>query len=69
MFKIIEEFSSGAEDQLSELQEKYNDLQREKEEVVKENEVLKDRLVTNGNVDGAMDGHADGHVGDGGSPD
>ena len=44
VFKIIEEFSSGAEDQLSELQEKFDDLQRQKEDVMKQNQELKMRL-------------------------
>jgi voltage-gated hydrogen channel 1 len=44
VFKIIEEFSSGAEDQLAELQERIDELVKEKEEVVKQNEELKVRL-------------------------
>ncbi|KIX95351.1 uncharacterized protein Z520_08868 [Fonsecaea multimorphosa CBS 102226] len=44
VFKIIEEFSSGAEDQIAELQEKIDDLEREREDVMKENQQLKHRL-------------------------
>ena len=43
VFKIIEEFSSGAEDSIAELQEKIEELKREKDEVVKENGQLRSR--------------------------
>ncbi|EXJ71450.1 uncharacterized protein A1O5_05258 [Cladophialophora psammophila CBS 110553] len=56
VFKIIEEFSSGAEDQLAELQEKIDELERAREDVIKENEQLKHRLRSGyGNADGDVD--------------
>ncbi|OAP61053.1 hypothetical protein AYL99_06057 [Fonsecaea erecta] len=44
VFKIIEEFSSGAEDQIAELQDKIDELERAREDVVKENQQLRHRL-------------------------
>lgn len=61
VFKIIEEFSSGAEDELAELQETIDELRREKDKVVKENRDLKVKLSDaegDGDVDGRIDGGA-----------
>lgn len=44
VFKIIEEFSSGAEDELAELQARIDELEREKDDVVKENQQLRYRV-------------------------
>jgi voltage-gated hydrogen channel 1 len=44
VFKIIEEFSSGAEDQIEELQERIEHLQKENEASKKENEDLRLRI-------------------------
>jgi len=62
VFKIIEEFSSGAQDELAELQVRIEELEREKENVVKENEQLRFRTRY---VDGedAVDGAANGATG------
>lgn len=58
VFKIIEEFSSGAEDEIAELQSRLDELQREKENVVKENEQLRYRArqSANGTADGSAGG-------------
>jgi hypothetical protein len=44
VFKIIEEFSSGAEDQIEGLQERIELLEKEKEASKKENEELRQRI-------------------------
>jgi voltage-gated hydrogen channel 1 len=44
VFKIIEEFSTGAEDQMDQLYEQIEKLEKEKEEVNRENVALKERL-------------------------
>jgi voltage-gated hydrogen channel 1 len=44
VFQIIEEFSTGAEDQMNELHEYIGNLQREKDGVVEENKTLKAQL-------------------------
>lgn len=59
VFKIIEEFSSGAEDQLAELQEQIDELRQEKDEVLKENHELKVKL-SGGVGEGDGDTRADG---------
>jgi voltage-gated hydrogen channel 1 len=41
VFKIIEEFSAGADDQMEQLHEYISMLQRENEELVQENQTLK----------------------------
>ncbi|KAL2430834.1 hypothetical protein ABEF95_013795 [Exophiala dermatitidis] len=72
VFKIIEEFSSGAADEVDELQERVEALEREKEQVEKENHQLRYRVGLNGrttasNNNGDEDGNADGdHGADGG---
>lgn len=43
VFKIIEEFSTGAADELEELQERIDALEREKDEITKENQQLRYR--------------------------
>ncbi|EXJ77426.1 hypothetical protein A1O3_09652 [Capronia epimyces CBS 606.96] len=60
IFKIIEEFSTGANDELEDLQERIEALEREKDEVIKENQQLRYRTSY---ADG---GHqSDGPNGDG----
>lgn len=44
VFKIIEEFSSGAEDQLDQLQERIEALEGENEQSRRENEDLRRRI-------------------------
>ena len=44
VFKIIEEFSAGADDQMEELHEYIVKLQQEKQEIIRENQKLKGRL-------------------------
>ena len=44
VFKIIEEFSSGAEDQIEGLQERIEELEKECKESQKENEDLRMRV-------------------------
>jgi voltage-gated hydrogen channel 1 len=61
VFKIIEEFSSGAEDQLAELEEKNVELQHQNQDLMKENEELKMTLAqagatANGDVNSAESG-------------
>lgn len=56
VFKIIEEFSSGAEDEIAEMQERIEHLERENDRVTKENQELRFRQ-------GLADG--DTHDGDG----
>jgi len=43
VFKIIEEFSSGAEDEILEMQERIEELERQNQAVVKENQDLRFR--------------------------
>ncbi|ETI21826.1 hypothetical protein G647_05895 [Cladophialophora carrionii CBS 160.54] len=72
IFKIIEEFSSGAEeDQLAELQERIETLEKQKDDALKENEQLQMQLRVRsqeGNANGVgngfegVDGYADGHA-------
>lgn len=59
VFKIIEEFSSGAEDQILELEERIEELELHNDKVVKENQELRFRAR-------AADGH-DRDGGDGGT--
>ncbi|KAL2430862.1 hypothetical protein ABEF95_013989 [Exophiala dermatitidis] len=70
VFKIIEEFSSGAADEVNELQERIEALEREKDEILKQNQQLRYRVGLNrrtSNNDGDEDGNADGgHGADGG---
>ena len=64
VFKIIEEFSTGAEDSMAELYEKIADLEREREDVRKENQELRSRTRNRSNdtdVNAAED--TDGHAG------
>jgi uncharacterized protein (UPF0335 family) len=65
VFKIIEEFSSGAEDQLAELEERIIDLEHEKAKIAEENQALRLRVQGRGpNSDpsryagSGVDGHA-----------
>jgi regulator of replication initiation timing len=44
VFKIIEEFSSGAQDQIEGLQERIEHLEKENEACRRENEDLKQRI-------------------------
>ncbi|EXJ59218.1 hypothetical protein A1O7_06650 [Cladophialophora yegresii CBS 114405] len=71
VFKIIEEFSSGAEDQLVELQERVEALEKQKDDALKENELLQRQLRLgprsrggngNGNALEGADVYADGHA-------
>jgi hypothetical protein len=59
VFKIIEEFSAGADDQISELQQKVHELQRQKDEALKEADTLRHRLQTAAN---AEDGNGGAHM-------
>ncbi|KIX07959.1 uncharacterized protein Z518_02613 [Rhinocladiella mackenziei CBS 650.93] len=53
VFKIMEEFSSGAEDELAEMQTRIDELQRQKDRVVKQNQELRLRLqYVHSNQDG-----------------
>ncbi|KIW67817.1 hypothetical protein PV04_07043 [Phialophora macrospora] len=61
VFKIIEEFSSGAEDELAELQERIEVLEKQKDDARKENEQLQMQLRLRSRGAGA-DGHMDGHA-------
>lgn len=64
VFKIIEEFSSGAEDELAELQERITDLEDEKAKIVEENQALRLRIQAGTNSEvlrnsrSGMDGYA-----------
>ncbi|OCT52271.1 hypothetical protein CLCR_09257 [Cladophialophora carrionii] len=76
VFKIIEEFSSGAEeDQLAELQERIETLEKQKDDARKENEQLQMQMrmqlrvrSQEGNANGSangfegVDGYDDGHA-------
>jgi regulator of replication initiation timing len=62
VFKIIEEFSSGAEDQLAELQERIEGLEKQKDDALKENEQLQMQLRLRLRGGDAADGHADGRA-------
>ena len=44
VFKIIEEFSAGADDQMEGLHEYIEKLQQEKQDIVRENQELRGRL-------------------------
>lgn len=46
VFKIIEEFSAGADDQMEELHEYIEKLHQEKQDIIRENQKLKARLET-----------------------
>ncbi|EXJ82071.1 hypothetical protein A1O1_08140 [Capronia coronata CBS 617.96] len=65
IFKIIEEFSTGAADELEELQERIEALEREKDEVVKENQQLRYRTgyAAEGDTTGGTNGHNGGGFG------
>lgn len=65
VFKIIEEFSSGAEDELAELEVRITDLEHEKAKIVEENQALRLRVRSNPNpgVAGNSSPDMDGHVG------
>ena len=54
VFKIIEEFSSGAEDELAELQERITELEHEKAEVDKENQALRLKVGTSDGARGIL---------------
>lgn len=64
VFKIIEEFSSGAEDELAELQERITNLEDEKAKIVEENQALRLRIQAGTNSEvlrnssSGMDGYA-----------
>ncbi|KAJ4503847.1 hypothetical protein HRR78_007992 [Exophiala dermatitidis] len=66
VFKIIEEFSSGAADEVDELQERIEALEREKDEILKQNQQLRYRVGLNRRTSN-NDGDEDGNAADGGA--
>ncbi|KAL2400292.1 hypothetical protein ABEF93_006921 [Exophiala dermatitidis] len=63
---IIEEFSSGAADEVDELQERIEALEREKDEILKQNQQLRYRVGLNRRTSN-NDGDEDGNAADGGA--
>jgi hypothetical protein len=55
VFKIIEEFSSGAEDEMADMQERLEELERDRDRVIKENQELRYRTRFVNGVDGGGD--------------
>jgi voltage-gated hydrogen channel 1 len=51
VFKIIEEFSSGAEDEIAELQDRIEELEKEFENAKKENQQLRIQIDRKGAPD------------------
>ena len=46
MFKIIEEFSAGADDQMEQLHDYIGKLQQENEQIVRDSQAMREQLST-----------------------